>query len=92
MKIHMNETFKVTTYEDSMEWENGYRVYIQRVRKDKDEWSIPFVSFSNSSGDKLHFNDSLSINIDDYYGSADTLIDMIRYARKHGWTKKEEIK
>jgi|LGOV01.1.fsa_nt_gb hypothetical protein len=86
-KINWNEKFVFTNYENSVEWEKGYRVYIQKIKDYQGKWSIPFVTFSNKIGEKLHFNDSLSINIEEYYGSADTLIDMIRYARSVGWIK-----
>ena len=89
-KINWNESFVLTSFEDSKEWKKGYRVYIQKVKDFKGEWTIPFVTFSNSQGEKIHFNDSLSICIGEYYGSATTLTDMIRFARSVGWEKVEE--
>ena len=88
-KINWNEKMVFVTKGDGEKWEKGYRVYIQRVKQADGKWSMPFITFVNDC-DKIHFNDSLSICISEYYGKAETLINMIRFARENGWIKEGE--
>ena len=78
MNIENNEQMKFVTMKNSYNWKYGYRVLAQRVR------GKLFVTFVNDF-DRIHFNDSHSICISEFYGKKKALLEMIEYAESLGW-------
>jgi len=77
--IHNNKEHKIVSFEDMNNWFGRFKIYAQNVK------GKMFVTFRSASYDLVHFNDSNSISIGEFYGKKKELLKMIDTAEKLGW-------
>lgn len=82
--IHNNEEHKIVFWEDMDNWVGRFKIYAQNVK------GKMFVTFRSASYDLVHFNDSNSISVNEFYGKKDELLIMIDTAKKLGWGGKND--
>jgi hypothetical protein len=76
--VHYNKEFKIASGKDMQHWKDSWGIYVQRIK------GKTFVTFKGVNG-HVHFNDSHSISINEFYGKKETLLDMIKMAERYGW-------